>query len=398
MCQVADLGGPWIVTFWLMLVNALLATAWLERRSPLCWRMAAATVTSVLIAVAAYGVWRIRSTATSAGPVIMLVQSNFPHLPGGAPTVGREEAVDFLIGKLEKQLTEKRADLAVLPESAFPPINDEARHELNRSPAGPFLEQTYQRLIKVANDHHTALLVGGDAVTGWATHGGEHIGSEIRNSAYFFDPQAKEQLTRYDKIHLVRFSERLPLASGPEWLRHFATFVAAARAIQPMHAGRMEDLRPFQLNWGDTSRARFISPICLENIDPEIVRQMVRGDSASNKQADFIANISNDGWFATQERYQHLQISVFRCIENRLAMVRSSNTGVSAFVDSTGRVRDFIAADKAGAAVMRIGLDDRRTFYTRYGDVFPVTCVGFAAAALVVQLMKRIGQKRAPTG
>ncbi len=397
LCQTADLGGPWIVSFWVMLPNALAATAWLSKTPSTHWRAPAIVTALSLAAVVGYGMWRLQSTATTPGPQVMLIQSNFRHLPGGAPTVDRQQAADYFIAELKKRLAKQPADLVVLPEAAFPPINDEARHELARSQIGPLLESTYQRLMKIAADHHAALLLGGNAVTGWTTHGSEHIGSEIRNSAYFFDPQAKKPLSRYDKIYLARFSERAPLTIGPEWLRRIATFISATRAIQPMFAGSLNELRPFRLKWrgprvdavGSTTELAndtpFISPICLENIDPAVMAQMVRGSSPNGKQADFVANISNDGWFATQEKYQHLQTTVFRCIENRVPMVRCSNTGISAFIDSTGRVLETVGPHSGGTTVRRIELDSRHTFYTHYGDVFPITCVILAAGALLLR-------------
>ena len=48
--------------------------------------------------------------------------------PGGAPTVDRQQAADYFIAELQKRLSEKPADLVVLPEAAFPPLNDDARH------------------------------------------------------------------------------------------------------------------------------------------------------------------------------------------------------------------------------------------------------------------------------
>jgi apolipoprotein N-acyltransferase len=133
---------------------------------------------------------------------------------------------------------------------------------------------------------------------------------------------------------------------------------------------------------GSQTAVRFISPICLENIDPAIVVQMIRDSSASGKQADFIANISNDGWFAVQERHQHLQTTVFRCIENRVPMVRCSNTGISAFIDSSGRVLESMGPDTSGFAVRQLELDGRHTFYTRHGDVFAYACLAISACAI----------------
>jgi apolipoprotein N-acyltransferase len=108
------------------------------------------------------------------------------------------------------------------------------------------------------------------------------------------------------------------------------------------------------------------------------------------KQAEFIANISNDGWFATQEKFQHLQTTIFRCIENRVPMVRCSNTGVSAFIDSTGHVQATVAPNTAGFAVSRLDIDGRHTFYTRYGDLFPIACVVIAAVTLAVRATQHL--------
>lgn len=390
MCQVADIGGPWIVSSWVALPNALAATLWLRRISPVVSWKPQIAVASALVAVAIYGAWRLQTTETIPGPRVMIVQSDFPHQPGGAPTVDRPHAVEFFVNELTAHLPIESVQLVVLPEAALPPINDEARRELARSAIGPFLESTYHRLMRLALDHDTTLLVGGNAVTGWTTQGKEHIGSEIRNSAYFFNPQVEPPLARYDKVFLARFSERAPLTIGPEWLRRFAAFISAPRSVQPMFAGELRELRPFQLNAPDAkSPTRFITPICLENIDPAIMAQLVRGSSAGGKQADFVANISNDGWFSAQEKHQHLQTTIFRCIENRVPMVRCSNTGISAFIDSTGRVEPVIGASQSGVTVAQIELDGRRTFYTRHGDVFAMACVAFAAAAVVWKFVQR---------
>jgi apolipoprotein N-acyltransferase len=408
MCQTADIGGPWIVSFWVMLTNALFATIWLGRNSPANWRAPAAAVAITLVAVATYGAWRLQSTKLSPGPRVMVIQSNFRHLPGGAPTIDREHAVEFFIAELKKNLAEQPVDMVVLPENSFPPLNEDARRELDRSPVGPFLKSTYERLVQISKDYHSTLLLGGSAVTGWNTRGSEHVGSEIRNSAYFFDPQAAEPVKRYDKVYLARFSERAPLTIGPNWLRHIAAVVSAPCAVQPMFAGSLTDLRPFQINWADAAKsssghadslskdspierhgAPFIAPICLENIDPAVMALMVRGSGSVGKQAEFVANISNDGWFATQEKFQHLQTTIFRCIENRVSMVRCSNTGISAFIDSTGHVQATVAPNTSGYAVSRLDIDGRLTFYTLHGDVFAITCVLLVFAGTAVHFCTR---------
>ena len=74
-------------------------------------------------------------------------------------------------------------------------------------------------------------------------------------------------------------------------------------------------------------------------------------DAEGRKRIDWLVNISNDGWFvrfpkaqgrviASSELPQHAAICAFRAVENRLAVVRSVNTGISCLLESTGRIRD----------------------------------------------------------
>jgi apolipoprotein N-acyltransferase len=395
MCQIADFAGVWGITFWVLLVNALVATAWFHRNDARYLRVPGITIAAALLMIAVYGIWRISETPEQPGPRIMLLQSNHPHIRGGASTATPDVAAKFFLSELESRLAQERVDLVILPENEFPPLNAEARTELARSTVGPILEQTYQRLKAVAREHAASILVGGAAVTGWKIEGKEHIGTEIRNSAYFFAPEG-EAVARYDKIRLVPYSERLPFATGPRWLTNAMLFLAASRAMAPLHPGNFDDFQPFVLSYSPRSsvqrEARFVTPICLENADPAMSRCLIRDPTTGRKRADFFANLSNDGWFHDQEKSQHLQLLVFRCIENRVPLARSSNTGISAFIDSCGRVQETIESNTVGSASRRINLDSRETFYTRYGDVFPIGClvlVGFACAARLIESRRR---------
>jgi len=403
MCQVADLGGPWIVSFWVASVNALLAAMWICRHRPVQLWPAAATVCLLLAATAGYGVWRIATAPQTPGPRVMVLQSNFATLPGGGATTTPETAVEFYLAELRSRLTGEPVDLVVLPEAAFPPINEEARRNLAPGAVGPFLQRTHEALQEISRKFHVSLLLGGNAVTGWSADGQARVGSEIRNSAYFYSRATDAEVERYDKVHLVAYCERLPFASGPAWLQRLAIAVAANRAAQPMHPGDLAEMRPFRLPWRPPgaereATARFIAPICLENIDPHVIAEMLAAASSPEGPVDFIANLSSDGWFASQEKHQHLQLVVLRSIENRLPMVRSANAGVSGFIDSTGRVVHALPPDEVGSATWRVELDGRRTLYARVGDAFAIACVAitFAACAVFMTRSRRMHRRLGP--
>lgn len=76
--------------------------------------------------------------------------------------------------------------------------------------------------------------------------------------------------------------------------------------------------------------------ICYEVILPEYARGF---DSKTQNEAQFIINITNDAWFGKSvESLQHMTLGVMRAIELRLPIVRSTNSGISAYTASTGAV------------------------------------------------------------
>ena len=104
------------------------------------------------------------------------------------------------------------------------------------------------------------------------------------------------------------------------------------------------------------------------------------------KAADVLINLSNDGWFGSSNagRRRHVQMARFRCVENRVPMIRSVNTGMSLAVDSSGRLIGPIDVTGDGpAAVLRepgwvlaeLPLDRRSTVYGRIGDAWGWVCL-----------------------
>ena len=108
---------------------------------------------------------------------------------------------------------------------------------------------------------------------------------------------------------------------------------------------------------------------------PHLSRNFVR------RGAGFLINITNDAWFGNSpEAFQHLAASVLRAVENRVYLVRSANTGVSAFVSPSGRV--FSSIKKEGKEIFVSGystgeifpLRKGKTLYSRLGDFLPAVC------------------------
>ena len=103
-----------------------------------------------------------------------------------------------------------------------------------------------------------------------------------------------------------------------------------------------------------------------------------------------MANITNDAWFGeTSGPWQHLGALPLRAVEHRVAIARAANTGVSAFVDPTGRVGPTLPLLARGVLHRRIPLRARTTLYTRFGDWLVYACAGLAAAGGGIAFLRR---------
>jgi apolipoprotein N-acyltransferase len=89
-----------------------------------------------------------------------------------------------------------------------------------------------------------------------------------------------------------------------------------------------------------------------------------------------LINITNDAWFGkTSGPYQHFSMTIFRAVENRRALARAANTGISGFIDPVGRILASTPLLEEAALVRSLPLIRNKTVYTRYGDILALACL-----------------------
>lgn len=107
--------------------------------------------------------------------------------------------------------------------------------------------------------------------------------------------------------------------------------------------------------------------ICYESIWGDWVGRSVKNG------AQFIAVITNDAWWGnTSGKEQHLLYAKLRAIENRRWVVRSANTGISAFIDQRGDIKQRSQWWVPTALKADVNLNSEITFYTKNGDIIAV--------------------------
>jgi apolipoprotein N-acyltransferase len=126
-----------------------------------------------------------------------------------------------------------------------------------------------------------------------------------------------------------------------------------------------------------TRDGRIAGAICFEADFPDLIRPAGRGG------ADLLIVPVNE-W--QEIKNIHLQMHVFRAIENGVPLVRATASGLSAAVDPWGRilsVSDFFAgSDRTMTAQVPVG--PVPTLYARAGDLFAWLCVAGLIVALGV--------------
>lgn len=161
----------------------------------------------------------------------------------------------------------------------------------------------------------------------------------------------------YDKVHLVPFGEYVPL----EDILFFVRAVAiTGENFIPGKKGDTLDLKGVKLG----------PLICYESIFPELALAQTR------QGARLLINQTNDSWYGrTVASAQHMSHLILRAVENRRAAARSANTGISSFILPDGSVEDELGLMSQGIATRKLPLMDGLTFYVRSGEVLGPACL-----------------------
>jgi apolipoprotein N-acyltransferase len=227
----------------------------------------------------------------------------------------------------------------------------------------PFYFQDHTPLGKPVLDFlastNATLLLGAPAYTRSADS------YTLFNRAYLIEGNGSA-LTWYDKEHLVPFGEYMPL---PSWLP-INKLVNGVGDFAPGH-----DQKP--LRSGDLAMGMLV---CYEAIFPGLAQERV------SQGANLIVIISNDAWFgATSAPLQHLNLTALRAIEQGRWIVRSTNTGISAFIDPLGRIHRAGPQFEPLAAAWQVHARSQTTvFHKIYGPLLALA--GLLAAVFAVLL------------
>lgn len=402
LLQIADVFGAYGVSFLVMFVAAALVRMLpIATRAPALsepgWAWWPAIPMSVVLALTlGYGHWRQQSGDRSPSRLaplrVALIQASFDTIFEYNPERDRSMFLRYL--ELSKQAVERHPDvqLIVWPESMF--SGDLAEllvdEPLELPPAGPSLsaeeyrlrirsraeafrykvEDTVRRLnvgrVPQQSTPETglAMIVGTDTL---------HLAADATgrfNSALCLSPSG-EITGRYYKMHRVMFGEYIPGGDLFPWLYQ----------LTPMTQGLTPGTGPASFHVAGWNLA---PSICFESTVPHLIRKHVTQLQESGTPPDALVNVTNDGWFWGSAILDlQLACAVFRAIESRLPVLVAANTGISAVIDSDGRVQRSGPRRAEAVLSAEITSDNRRSWYYGIGDI-PAGLCGLFCLSLAI--------------
>ncbi|MCG3137617.1 MAG: Apolipoprotein N-acyltransferase [Phycisphaerae bacterium] len=369
LIQLAEVTGVYGISFIVVMGAALIAFAWsrwrdqrqkvsttnfVPLRRRLLWPVTSYAL--ILTVMLVWGRWRMNfwraEMAAAALLPVGLVQSGDPNDP--------EVDVHQELRERSRAMTDT-AQLIVWPESSAG-VYELGVDDLPRAfPAGKLAD-----LQRPLPDPQCYLLCCGASYT-----------QESRkqklfyNSAVLINPQ-EIIIGRYHKRVLIPFGEYIPGESTFPGLRRFSPFDLMNI---PGHSAE-----PLMMN----EQARIGVLICYEDLLAPLARETTRNG------ATLLANLTNDFWFGKSTALsQHQQLALFRAIENRRYLLRSTMTGSTSVINPLGEVIAqaplYISADLQATVHPLTQL----TFYTRWGDLFAWVCL----LLIILQIARKIIRK-----
>ena len=284
-------------------------------------------------------------SAMHSGVRLRIVQANIPQADKWKPE-NRQWIFERLL-TLSTQRPQAAPEAAGITHLIWPETSVPFLFMLNGDIALPEARTAFADLV----GDGTTFIVGAERIDGTKRPDGKYTVDRVFNSLFVLDGDAR-LLGTYDKLHLVPFGEYVPFEKtmatlGITQLTHMNSGFAAGSRRGLMTAPGAPPYAPL---------------ICYEAIFPE-------GVAGDEGRPGWLLNLTNDAWFGTSTGpYQHLHQTRLRAVEQGLPLIRAANTGISAVIDSHGRVLASLPLNEMGTIDNPLPAALAPTPYARWGE------------------------------
>ncbi len=305
---------------------------------------------------------------------LALVQHNTDPWRGGLE-VYRENFNTLKRLSLEAVAQEPRPDLVVWSETAFVPRI--YWHTTYRDDRDSYL--LVKELLDFLATQEVPYVIGND-------DGRREVGPDGSwervdyNAVILFDRGVEKGV--YRKLHLVPFTEHFP------YEKQLPAVYRALEAADTHFWKKGTEATVFE-----SAGVKFSTPICFEDTFGYLSRRF------TNAGAELIVNLTNDAWAASlPAQMQHAIMAVFRAVENRRSLVRSTASGQTCAVDPNGKILAMAEPFVETQLTVEVPIVRDATLYTKHGDFLALLFVALAAAAMAYgalrAALRRVGAGR----
>lgn len=270
-------------------------------------------------------------------------------------SLSRNQQLDSMLSLARKEIS-PATEYILFPETAL-----DSNIWLNNIPDNYLvlkikdsLLQNYPRAKLVAGVDMMEYYVvkNGIAPTPTARKVSDQIYFDFFNAAILINSEGN--ISSYKKSKLVLGTEYVPLSNT------FAFMQKLSMQLGGSGQSRGRQAKPSTFSSPETNIATII---CYESLFGEYVSEFAK----LGGEAIFV--LTNDGWWDnTPGPRMHFRFSQLRAIENRRAVVRCANTGISGYIDQKGDIIQQSEWWTATAMKNNINKNTQLTFYSQHGD------------------------------
>lgn len=374
--QVAEWIGSYGLTILIVYVNVFGFFCWKMWKKEIKLRWAEPVILlSLIILPIIYGQYKIKSELEIKGKVkVGLIQPNLN--PNKKWELGNlDKQLDLYLELSEKAIIQN-AEIVIWPETALPVYLLSKRYTKYKSRIQNFVNETNITLVTGMPHAEFFYDLENAPVEAKPLKNSNGVYTSYNSILYFAPGKKVEQ---YGKIKLVPFGEKVPLVDVFPVLGKWIKWNVG---ISSWNTGT--DTLVYSTEISQNSSVNICGIICIESIYPDFVSAFV------NKDADFIAVVTNDSWYGNSSGpYQHKEISVLRAVENRKPVVRAANGGISCIINSLGHTITASEMFTQDVVIGDINLTEGKSFFSSYYLLLPIISILFAIFIILVSIINK---------
>ena len=361
--QIADIIGAFGLSFVVLWINIFIYKGLKSfRESSKAGLINLSIAGLIFIFVIAYGFIRVSSLNNDEKKIkVGIIQPNLD--PWNKWELGGLNEILNNNLELSQQCVDEGAKIIFWPETALPVY---------------LLSGTYQReldsIYSFLNKNNVSLLTGmpdyrifeKDAPQNAKYSEAGKYYYATYNSILLLQPNTFE-IQRYGKMQLVPLGEHTPFVDQIPFLGDLLKWGVG---ISGWNVG--QDTTVFKFV-DDKDTIKIGGLVCYESVFPTFPNYF------ADRGAQFLAVLTNDSWYGKLSGpYQHKEFANLRAVENRRAVVRCANGGVSCLINKFGVTEVETKMFTRTHLVVDVPLNDEKTFYTKNPVIIPVISSAFS--------------------